>query len=363
MLSNVAIDKYKNGSTIKDIAEEYGINRKKLAIELRKLGFITNNKNNAKDLTSEDIVDIIKMYKNNISLREIGRIKNVTHNYIKKLLIKHNIINVDTNDLLKDIVYDYYFNQKLSVNKIINILHITETYIRNIFINNGWEFRNSGRIYNFDEFTFHEINTHEKAYWLGFLFADAYNNEEKGELEIILKREDKWHLKKLLKFMKAYETKTKDKIANIGDKEYEAVRINLNSRILSDKLHELGCVQAKSLIVRFPNENILNKEYYPSFIAGYFDGNGHIGIYNKSVYIGFYSGNENMLIDIQNILEINNDILRNTKIKTRFDDTNSCQYLCYGADNAIRLYNYCYVYLPKDTYLKRKQYIFRMLLK
>ena len=103
--------------------------------------------------------------------------------------------------------------------------------------------------------------------------------------------------------------------------------------------------------------------YYPSFIAGYFDGNGHIGIYNKSVHIGFYSGNEDMLIDIQNILEINNDILRNTKIKTRFDDTNSCQYLCYGADNAIRLYNYCYVYLPKDTYLKRKQYTFRMLFK
>jgi hypothetical protein len=362
MINETIINQFNSGMTIKDIAKENGINRKRLSLELGKLGFVTNNKNNARNLTDECIQDIIKMYSENMSLRSIGRKKGISHAYVKEILIKNNIFIITNDDSLKDEVYNYYFKDGLSINNIKSILNISEKRIRNIFRDNKWSFRNYGRKYIFDEYKFHNIDSHAKAYWLGFLFADAYNNEEKGELELTLKREDKIHLKKFLNFMDAHDTKIKDKIANIGDKEYEASRINLNSKILCDRLHDIGCVKAKSLIVRFPDEDILSKEYQSSFIAGYFDGNGHIGIYDRGgVHIGFYSGNEDMLIDIQNILEINNDILRDTRINTRYDDTSSCQYLCNGSDNAIRLYNYCFTNLPKDIYLKRKQDIFNML--
>lgn len=358
MVNKIIIDKFNNGVPIKHIAKEFNINRKKLSLELQQLGFITNNKVNAINLTNEDIENIIEMYNKNFSFRKIARNKGVSHHHIKEILIKNNILNKDTCDPLKDIIYDYYFNKKLSTIQIMDILNISEKYIRDVFINNEWNFRSYGRKYIFNEYKFHYINTHEKAYWLGFLFADGYNNELKGELEITLKREDEEHLVKFLNFMESNKLETKDKIAKIENKEYPASRITLDSKILSDKLHEIGCVKAKSLIVRMPNDNILDKKFYSSFIAGYFDGNGHIGIYDEKVHIGFYSGNEKMLIDIQNILEIENNILINTKINTRFNNSYSFQYICNGSENAKRLYNYCFTSLPKNTYLKRKQDIF-----
>lgn len=45
------------------------------------------------------------------------------------------------------------------------------------------------RIYKVNENYFEKIDTPEKAYILGFFYADGYNNEEIGVLEFVQKEE------------------------------------------------------------------------------------------------------------------------------------------------------------------------------
>jgi len=45
---------------------------------------------------------------------------------------------------------------------------------------------------------FDEINTSDKAYWLGFIIADGYLNDNKNMLRIKLGDKDKHHLEKFI---------------------------------------------------------------------------------------------------------------------------------------------------------------------
>lgn len=45
------------------------------------------------------------------------------------------------------------------------------------------------RIYKVNENYFEKIDTPEKAYILGFFYADGYNNQETGVLEFVQKEE------------------------------------------------------------------------------------------------------------------------------------------------------------------------------
>lgn len=42
--------------------------------------------------------------------------------------------------------------------------------------------------YNYDKYYFYDINTPEKAYWLGFITADGYVNQNKSFFIFILDR-------------------------------------------------------------------------------------------------------------------------------------------------------------------------------
>ncbi len=72
----------------------------------------------------------------------------------------------------------------------------------------GVEIINKQNRLKFDNTVFDCIDTEEKAYWLGFIFADGYISSDslKGKsrylLEISLKASDKNHLDKFNKFMK-----------------------------------------------------------------------------------------------------------------------------------------------------------------
>ena len=49
---------------------------------------------------------------------------------------------------------------------------------------------------------FEKIDTEEKAYWLGFLYADGYVDPERGEIILGLAEKDKEHINK---FINSYE--------------------------------------------------------------------------------------------------------------------------------------------------------------
>ena len=114
---------------------------------------------------------------------------------------------------------------------------------------------------------FKKIDTEEKAYWLGFLYADGYVNIEKG-IELTLAEYDYDHLVKFRKFMG-------DESIDISYKNSaNAYRVCIHSKEIASDLVNLGCIQAKSLILQFPSEEQVPNHLINHFMRGYFDGDG-----------------------------------------------------------------------------------------
>ncbi len=151
--------------------------------------------------------------------------------------------------------------------------------------------------YNIDKNLMNVIDTEEKAYWLGFFYADAYNNEKRGRIVIELQEQDKSHLDKCAKFFGS----PREPFLQLKNKgKYIAYRLELNSIYLSKVLKQHGCPQAKSFTIIFPkwlNNNLINH-----FIRGYFDGDGSIWIHQNQLNISIISTKE-FNLKLQNIFQ------------------------------------------------------------
>lgn len=157
--------------------------------------------------------------------------------------------------------------------------------------------------YSLNENYFDEIDNEEKAYILGLYFADGYNNRKRNNIVLNLQERDKDILDKI-----------KDKIEYSGPLLYDKkinrqnqYRLSFKSKQISENLENLGCMQAKSLIIEYP-KNILNK-FDKDFIRGFFDGNGSISksITNNSCIFSITS-TESMCNSIKEKIKFHLDI-------------------------------------------------------
>lgn len=136
---------------------------------------------------------------------------------------------------------------------------------------------NHHRIYTHDENYFETIDSEDKAYWLGFIFADGYisNNENRygqDQFGISVAEED---IDMLEKFKQSIKSSNPIHIYNRKNQEGQNLcRIQLTSQKTVDDLIDKGCYKQKSLILK-PPLNIPKKFIY-HFIRGFFDGDGSI---------------------------------------------------------------------------------------
>lgn len=129
--------------------------------------------------------------------------------------------------------------------------------------------------YSYNESFFENIDNEEKAYWLGFLYADGCINVtcKNKSLELTVCEEDVGHLYKLRQALQG-NMPIKSKVVKLKGKEYLAFRITVCSTKLCDDLIKWGCIPNKSLILQFPVN--LPHNLYKHFIRGYVDGDGCI---------------------------------------------------------------------------------------
>lgn len=180
---------------------------------------------------------------------------------------------------------------------------VTLQAIKGLLNRRGYKSKSQSELqkkYFIDERFFDEIDTEEKAYFLGFLYADGYN-DEKGIIHLTLQEKDVEILKKLKKIIKSDKPLRYIK-KNIGQNAYS---LNIENKHISNKLKELGCTKGKSLTLQFPEW--LDEKLYNHFIRGYFDGDGSIGKYqnikyNNYNYVFTLEGNKDFLEMVQNIL-------------------------------------------------------------
>ncbi len=133
------------------------------------------------------------------------------------------------------------------------------------------------RKYKLDESFFDTIDTEEKAYFLGFLYADGCNFIKRGRASIGLQERDKEILEKfklLVKTDRPLQLRITDKSRKGFENCQNQYTLILHSRHLSNALVKLGCVNAKTLVLKFPTEDQVPLYLQRHFIRGYFDGDG-----------------------------------------------------------------------------------------
>lgn len=205
---------------------------------------------------------------------------------------------------------------------------------------------------------FKNIDTPNKAYFLGLLFADggimSGKNQTKKTLSLELKWEDKYILEEFRKQLQASsevkETKKEQKW-EVNGKIYNITKHNAYFRItckpLIDDLINWGCLLDKTISLKeIPN---IPEEFKRFFLLGFYDGDGIVSV-GKSAYMGF-CGTKSMMESISNFLS---ETL-NFKVKTPYyNKSNKIYYLQYGTQKEIDiLFNYFYQNLEIPC-LKRK---------
>lgn len=200
------------------------------------------------------------------------------------------------------------------------------------------------RKYYFNNLYFDSIDSEEKAYWLGFFYADGYILSGVNGFGCRLKEDDASHLKK---FLKCIDINTLKCLRY--DKSTKSYGFDLFDSHTYHELIQLGFTVNKSYD---NNDSIFLKipdSFKRDFIRGLWDGDGYVSISkaNKNI-TGIVSNNKQLLITIANYLcEI-------------FNKKDFCKVTYSDGYPRIRLtckkaYELCYyLYNESKIYLDRK---------
>lgn len=200
------------------------------------------------------------------------------------------------------------------------------------------------RKYKLNEDFFENIDSEEKAYFLGFIFADGYVNEKNNIVDITIHNKDREILDKLVLCLYPDGRPLK----TIREKY---IRLVINSKKIINDLVKHGCMQAKTFKLVFPKIPI---KFEKDFIRGYFDGDGCVYISKHQTLNISIIGTIKLLNSIKEIL-IKNCNIRDTKYDDRYPNkNNNIRALRYGGNIIInRIYHY--LYDDSTICLKRKR--------
>lgn len=218
-------------------------------------------------------------------------------------------------------------------------------------------------MYEIDENYFSKIDSIDKAYFLGLLYADGnvYIKNSINQLSIELLLEDlkiinlfKICLKtnKPLKFRKSKIDKNNFKI-----KERCGLIIG-NKKICSD-LVNLGCVPRKTKILKFPQFIKKDDSLLKAFIRGYFDGDGCVSISKQNKIKSSIISTEDFILNLNNIFT---NLGLNPKIYKSKKNNNFHEIYFHGKERNIKMYNYIYddsIYFLNRKKEKFENFLFR----
>lgn len=215
---------------------------------------------------------------------------------------------------------------------------------------------------------FDVIDTPNKAYWLGFLFADGYiarreritsANSKRIEynLKISVKDSDDEILAKLIKDLESnYPIHYYNIKSSFGDTR--EARLFITNKYMVEKLYnEYGIIPNRTSIQKILN--ILPENLYRYFILGLFDGDGSFTFYyiheNHRKILLRFGGSEEILRFIESILikeQLVAPIQRQLERRHKEGDGTWRCLTFAGMNNCVQILNWLYQDSP--IYLERK---------
>ena len=209
---------------------------------------------------------------------------------------------------------------KMKYSEIADLFGLTERQVRGKINSLGLS-----KTRKFNKQYFKEINTNNKAYWLGFIYADGYiirNTKSRNyELGIELNKKDVALLQlfnKELGNVHEITFKHGQKYFNGYNYETDSCVIRVYSKEIVNDLMSLNVMQDKTNKKDFP---ICNNEYFFDFLRGFMDGDGCIYINSNKNLLNVHFTNSNISFleylnnEIKNRLCIEGSIYKETEKK------------------------------------------------
>lgn len=236
------------------------------------------------------------------------------------------------------------YQKGTSLVDLCQITHIKAPQtIRKILRDNGVEIKGFRYKYPLKEDYFENINTPDKAYWLGVLYADGAIIQKGYSIRLGLI--DKEHIEKFKITLGAIN----HKIGEIEDTRFFSVCKNFYVSIRSQKMFwdlcHWGCVPNKSLVLKKIPE--IEENLISHFIRGYFDGDGSIHKTLNQWRISF-TGTQDFLKDIQKHLKVS------TKIVQGPNNAKDFVFQVMGKYQLKRVLDYLYLNSNENNRLNRK---------
>ena len=261
----------------------------------------------------------------------------------------------------KSQLFEMYETGNYSGNQLSKYFPISQVAINKLLRRNGYDAKSASELkrkYPIQEDFFDKIDTQEKAYILGLLYADGWNQTDRNVVGIGLKESDKEILDKITSLIqptKPLGYYKKNKLKKGFENSQNEYRLVIANKHISERLVELGCGKAKTHNLTFPTEEQVPSCLIRHFVRGYFDGDGSVSGDKQKQFC--LVGTIDFLLPLQQIL-IEELGFSETKLEQRHKDR----------DNNIRSLRYCgvnqcikfrdWLYEDSTIYLKRKFDIF-----
>ena len=255
---------------------------------------------------------------------------------------------------------EYYHNiymQGISTLKLGKMFNLSPNTLRRNFHKYGLYVRSNkenSRRFIADFNYFERIDTAEKAYWLGFIYADGYVSSANGKrFGMSLSTKDIDHLEKLNRCLKSTYPINIYTVNHGYKTDSEYCRLVISSDKLYDDLVNQGVYEHKTNIIQKPN---IERKFYAPFILGLFDGDGSIFL-NHSKY-PFYSINFMGTIDIIEFIQdyfIEEELVSSLNKPYQKREEQSVYALRYGGNVIVeKIMTHLYQTVDTDLPLKRK---------
>lgn len=292
---------------------------------------------------NKQLKDLIELYNQGISCTKLAKIYNTTTYKIIKVLKENGCVIVNKQNEKPECINDFIDDYKkggISIAQLAKKYKLSPTTIAKWIKKEGIEIINNQNRTKFNENIFDKIDTKEKAYWLGFIFADGYISNRDNTFELSLSINDKNHLDKFNCFMQ-------HEFNNVKTDSFRC-RWSVVNKHLWNTLNNYGCTSNKSLTLKFPSLDIFEDDHLViDFIRGYVDGDGSLFFESKT------NSSRISVLGTKDFLEnINNYLLNDSNKLSSNHGSKETLCLSRGCAKAVAI---AYMLYYKSTiYLDRK---------
>ena len=236
-------------------------------------------------VTNQLVDEMEKLYNQGLTTREVARELTCGQATVCRHLINRGYDLKKRGKDQKEFRYiegEKLFLEGMSAEQVAKTMKLSSARFCKWLKSRGHIITNPAKKYTQNDDFFKVIDTEEKAYWLGFLYADGCiltrcrgDRLKSMHLEISLARIDKSHIEKFKEAIQSTNV-VKDRTTKLDDKTHESSRLTINSTKMCRDLIDKGCHPRKSLTLTFPSKEQVPDHLVKHFVRGYVDGDGSI---------------------------------------------------------------------------------------